>query len=115
FNTSLDLSRNQAPISNHAGSLPEIRALSISSAMTSTMVINDANARPMPKPGSTSFFIRDLLMKDVYKSPKKSNSANNSDDESGHERPHHSLARLSHLYQSGRLPNGLNNYFDRCL
>lgn len=76
--------------------------------------------RQLPKSSNTSFFIRDLLMKDAcIPSPKADNSPTSSSDEheplSGQEREHHSLSQLNQLYGNGHLPNGLSYYFDHCL
>lgn len=112
--------------SNHNNNITENKLDSAVSSlkMSSTMVLAEAGniQRPLAKPGGTSFFIRDLLMKDVCgKSDKPENNSSSSpnsssDDEIYAEQQRHSLARLGQqLYQNGHLPNGLSNYFDHCL
>lgn len=111
IDSSLDLSRTQQAET----SLSEIET-STSPTMVSTMVLSQASQqRQIHKSGGTSFFIRDLLMKDVCKSPKGNSSPISSDDENLQERQHPTLNSFGHFYQNGHLPNDLSTYFDHCL
>lgn len=108
---------NSYAITNIVTDSNSVATISNSSPITmaSTMLFTDPNQPTLPKTTGTSFFIRDLLFKDVCKSPKESSISNSSDDDDKyalHDIQHESLTRFGPFYQNSRLPNGLSTYFD---